>query len=172
MIDKLANGELDLVLGLSSKATQEAHSRIIIHDQLCFVVSQSHRWHIEPESVTDTLGEQQYLQYAKGTETNRLVQTWIEHEAKAKRTPIVLGDMKAICEMARMGIGVGIVAPWVALREMEEGGMHAITIPGAGITREWAAFYSPRKSPTIVEETFIGLCELGFQNLKCCSHLH
>jgi hypothetical protein len=31
-----------------------------------------------------------------------------------------------------------------------------------GIEREWGVFHSPRREPSLVEEAFIGLCEMAF----------
>ncbi len=169
--EKLARGQLDLVLGIKTKAHQESNFRFMASEELCFVVSKCHSWCENPKSIGESLAKQQYIQYAKGTETNRLVQTWLENEVGAVTQPIVLGDMKAICEMARLGIGVGIVAPWVAAREMEQGGLHQVAIPGTGIPREWAAFYSTKKQPSLVEEAFIGMCTLGFKNLMLVNHV-
>jgi len=74
----------------------------------------------------------------------------------------MLGDMQGIREMAKLGIGVGILAPWVAAREIEEGSLHQLAMPGQGISREWKAYYSPKKQPSLVEEAFIGLCGMAF----------
>ena len=74
----------------------------------------------------------------------------------------MLGDMQAIKEMAKLGIGVGIVAPWVAAREIGEGSLKVVNIKEPGIGREWGVFHSPKREPSLVEEAFIGLCEMAF----------
>ena len=74
----------------------------------------------------------------------------------------MLGDMQAIKEMAKIGIGVGIVAPWVAAREIQEGSLRVVKMNGPAIEREWGVFHSPKREPSLVEEAFIGLCEMAF----------
>jgi LysR family transcriptional regulator, low CO2-responsive transcriptional regulator len=162
LMDRLAEAELDVVLGLKARGRNEEGHRFMFQDKLAFVVSPCHPWAADSSLVASTLIEQQYIIYAKGTETNRLVKEWIEQEIGRCRQPVVLGDMQAIREMAKLGIGVGIVAPWVAAREVEEGSLCHISIPGAGIEREWGAFHSPKKEPSLVEEAFIGLCGMAF----------
>jgi hypothetical protein len=56
---------------------------------------------------------------------------------------------------------VGIVAPWVATREIEDGSLKVVEINEPGIRREWGVFHSPEREPSLVEETFIGLCEMA-----------
>lgn len=162
LMERLAEAELDVVLGIRSKGRQEEGARFMFRDQLAFVVSPSHPWAVDPELAAGTLAEQQYIIYAKGTETNRLAKEWIEQQVGRCRKPVVLGDMQAIREMAKLGIGVGIVAPWVAAREIEEGMLCLVAMPGEGIEREWGAFHSPKKEPSLVEEAFIGLCAMAF----------
>jgi len=57
---------------------------------------------------------------------------------------------------------VGIVAPWVAAREIAEGSLKLVPIDGVGIEREWGVFHSPKREPSLVEEAFIGMCEMSF----------
>lgn len=163
LMDRLAEAELDVVLGLRPRGRGDEGYRFMYRDRLHFVVSPFHPWALDPSSVSGSLCDQQFIIYAKGTETNRLVQDWLDREVGRGRKPVVLGDMQAIREMAKLGLGVGIVAPWVANREIEDGSLLLIPIGGPGIEREWGAFHSPRKEPSLVEETFIGLSGMAFE---------
>lgn len=163
LMDRLAESELDVVLGIRPRGKHDEEGyRPMFRDRLHFVVSPCHPWAADPSQLERSLGDQQFIIYAKGTETHRLVKDWIDHTIGRCRQPVVLGDMQAIREMAKLGIGVGIVAPWVAAREIEEGSLCHVPIPGEGVEREWGAFHSPKKSPSLVEEAFIGLCGMAF----------
>lgn len=163
LTDRLAESELDVVLGIRPRGKHEEEGyRFMFRDHLQFVVSPCHPWAIQPSDMESTWSDQQFIIYAKGTETHRLVKDWIDHEIGRCRQPVILGDMQAIREMAKLGIGVGIVAPWVAAREIEEGSLCSLPIPGAGIEREWGAFHLAKKEPSLVEEAFIGLCRMAF----------
>lgn len=163
LMDRLAESELDVVLGLRPRGRGDEGYRFMFRDSLHFVVSPFHPWALDPSSVNQTLQDQQFIIYAKGTETYRLVQDWLDREVGRSRKPVVLGDMQAIREMAKMGLGVGVVAPWVAKREIADGSLLLSPISGSGIEREWGAFHSPRKEPSLVEEAFIGLCAMAFE---------
>jgi DNA-binding transcriptional LysR family regulator len=131
-------------------------------DRLAFVVSPFHPWAVDESTVAATIHEHQFIIYAKATETHRLIEEWLDQDGARGRKPLVLGDMQAIKEMAKLGIGVGVVAPWVAWREIQEGSLKVVRLDGPGIEREWGVFHSAKREPSLVEEAFIGLCEMAF----------
>ncbi|NJM37969.1 MAG: LysR family transcriptional regulator [Akkermansiaceae bacterium] len=162
LLDRLATSDLDLVVGLKPRGKSDDGYRVMFHDCLAFVVSPFHPWAVDSSSVLSTINEHQFIIYAKATETHRLIEEWLDQKGGHFKKPLVLGDMQAIKEMAKLGIGVGIVAPWVAAREIEDGTLKVVNINEPGIEREWGVFHSPKREPSLVEEAFIGLCEMAF----------
>ena len=162
LLDRLAGADLDLVVGLKPRGKGEEGYRPMFKDRLAFVVSPFHPWAIDSSKVLSTINDHQFIIYAKATETYRLIEEWLEQKGGHGKKPLVLGDMQAIKEMAKLGIGVGIVAPWVAAREIEDGSLKVVNINEPGIEREWGVFHSPKREPSLVEEAFIGLCEMAF----------
>ncbi|MGJ8633957.1 MAG: LysR family transcriptional regulator [Luteolibacter sp.] len=165
LLETLGKGELDLVVGLKPKNHSEDGYRAMFTDQLAFVISPFHPWAAKADDMIQTLGEQQFIIYAKATETHRLIESWMAKMGEKIKSPLVLGDMQAIKEMAKLGTGVGIVASWVAAREIDDGSLQAIKIPDPQINREWGVFHSIQREPSLVEEAFIGLCEMAFENM-------
>lgn len=162
LLDRLSDSDLDLVVGLKPRGRGDEGYRPMFKDRLVFVVSPFHPWASDAASVHATMHEHQFIIYAKATETHRLIDEWIDREGGRGKKPLVLGDMQAIKEMAKLGIGVGIVAPWVAAREIAEGSLKVVPIDGPAIEREWGVFHSSKREPSLVEEAFIGLCEMAF----------
>lgn len=165
LLEKLAQGELDLVVGLKPKNHGDEGYRPMFSDRLAFVISPFHPWARKEKEMRETLAEQQFIIYAKATETHRLIESWMDEMAGKVKAPLVLGDMQAIKEMAKLGTGVGIVASWVAAKEIADGTLSAIKIPDPQIEREWGVFHSTQRNPSLVEEAFIGLCEMAFENM-------
>jgi len=162
LLGRLAGSELDLVVGLKPRGRGEQGYRPMFRDRLALVVSPFHPWAAVGATVDPSASDQQFIIYAKATETHRLIEEWLEQEGGGGKSPLVLGDMQAIKEMAKLGIGVGIVAPWVAAREIAEGSLVAVDLSNPCIEREWGVFHSPKREPGLVEEAFIGLCEMAF----------
>jgi DNA-binding transcriptional LysR family regulator len=162
LLDRLSNSDLDLVVGLKPRGRGDDGYRPMFKDRLAFVVSPFHAWAVDPASKIRTMNDQQFIIYAKATETHRLIEDWLDQKGATEKKSLVLGDMQAIKEMAKLGIGVGIVAPWVAAREIEDGSLKVVEIDEPKIEREWGVFHSPKRVPSLVEEAFIGLCEMAF----------
>jgi DNA-binding transcriptional LysR family regulator len=162
LLNQLYDGNLDLVVGLKPRGRGDEGYRPMYRDRLSFVVSPFHPWAQEGVNIEATLNEQQFIIYAKATETHRLIENWMDQNIGNSNRSLVLGDMQAIKEMAKIGIGVGIVAPWIAAREIEEGSLKVIEMKAPHIEREWGVFHSSKRRPSLVEEAFIGLCEMAF----------
>ena len=168
LLDRLASSDLDLVVGLKPRGKTDDGYRAMFRDRLAFVVSPFHPWAIDPSLVLKTIDDHQFIIYAKATETHRLIEEWLEQKGCRGKRSLVLGDMQAIKEMAKLGIGAGIVAPWVAAHEINDGTLKVVDIDGPGIEREWGVFHSPKRDPSLVEEVFIGLCEMAFSAMPTC----
>ena len=162
LLDRLASADLDLVVGLKPRGKGDDGYRPMFKDRLAFVVSPFHPWAIDSSSLLATINDHQFIIYARATETHRLIEEWLEQKGGHGKKPLVLGDMQAIKEMAKLGIGVGVVAPWVASREIADGSLRVVNIDEPDIEREWGVFHSPKRQPSLVEEAFIGLCEMAF----------
>ncbi len=170
LLDRLAGSDLDLVVGIKPQGHREEGYLPMFRDRLAFVVSPFHPWAVDESTVRSSLHEHQFIIDAKAKETQRMIEDWLEREGSRGKKPLVLGDMRAIKEMAKLGIGVGVVAPWVATREIEDGSLKVIHISGPGIEREWGGFHSVKREPSLVEETFMGLCKMAFSGMPNGNH--
>lgn len=56
------------------------------------------------------------------------------------------------------GLGVGILAPWVAQKELTEGSLVALPPGRRRLTRQWGVLHARGRRLSLTEETFIGLC--------------
>jgi DNA-binding transcriptional LysR family regulator len=172
LLERLADSDLDLVVGLKPRGRGDEGYLPMFRDRLALVVSPFHPWAVNGATVRETIAQQQFIIYAKATETHRLIEEWLEKEGCRGKKPLELGDIQAIKEMAKLGIGVGILAPWVAAREITEGTLKVVDIEGPGIEREWGVFHSPKREPSLVEEVFIGLCGMAFAVMPAGNTTH
>jgi DNA-binding transcriptional LysR family regulator len=74
-------------------------------------------------------------------------------------TVIELGNMEAIKELVKLGLGVSILAPWVARKEIEEGSLVPLPPGRRKLQRRWGILYWRGKRLNLAEETFVGLCD-------------
>lgn len=159
LMAELRGNEIDLALTLSPLASDDVENRPIFEDHLLFAVAPSHPWAKRKVAPADEIDEQSFVTYSKGGMTFESVQRHFRSEGYTFRKVIELGSMEAIKELVKIGIGVGIIAPWVAQKEIAEGSMHVLAPGRKQLKRTWAVSYLKGRRLTMMEETFIGLCE-------------
>jgi DNA-binding transcriptional LysR family regulator len=81
-------------------------------------------------------------------------------------TVIELGSMEATKELVKLALGVSILAPWIARKEIEEGSLVALPLGRRKLQRRWGILHWRGKHLNLAEETFIGLCEAACVPLR------
>ena len=79
-------------------------------------------------------------------------------EEIALNTVIEAGSMEATKELVKLGLGVSILAPWVARKEIEEGSLVALPLGRKKLQRRWGILQWRGKRLNLAEETFMDLC--------------
>jgi DNA-binding transcriptional LysR family regulator len=95
----------------------------------------------------------------KGATPSRLVAEYFRTEDIVLNSLIDLGSMDAIKELVKLGLGVSALAPWTALKELEEGSLVGLPLGRRKLRRRWGVLYWHGRQFSLAEETFIGLCE-------------
>lgn len=159
LLSRMEDNALDLVVGLGNEGDVEV-GRPLFRDELTFIVSPAHPWASGEPITQASIAAMQFIVYTRSTQTHRLVDHWFDEQGIRLRAPLVLGDMEAIKEMTRIGLGVGIVAPWVARKEIADGRLIAVPMGEHAVVRDWSIFTRVKRSLTLVEETFVGICSM------------
>jgi LysR family transcriptional regulator, low CO2-responsive transcriptional regulator len=166
LLERMADHDLDIVLGLRPRVGTTEGYRPLFRDRMTFVVPPIHPWAESGVADPEDLGKVQFIIYARATETHRLVEEHFEKMGVRTRPPLVLGDMEAIKGMAKIGLGVGLVAPWVAKRECDDGSLVRVPVSGEPIEREWGIFFKADRRLSLIEETFAGIAEMVGRELS------
>ena len=109
---------------------------------------------------------QNYILYSKHSITFRLIEDYFRREEMVLNTVIEVGSMEATKELVKLGIGVSILAPWIAQKEIEEGSLVALPLGRKKLPRRWGILHWRGKRLTLAEETFVGLCESATMPLR------
>ncbi len=158
LIDVLDRSEIDLVLGMGGREPTWTRFDPMFDDELIFVVSPEHPWAKAGSVNKDEVGKESFLVYARASETYRFLKASFEEAGVRLRPSLSLGDMGAIKKMAMVGVGVGIVAPWVAQDEIDSGELVAIPLGIATRRRSWGLLCHEGRQLTMVEEDFLRIC--------------
>jgi len=158
LVDALLHQRIDLALSLGSNEPQlESHP--LFTDELHFIVAALHPWAQAGRVERSEIPRQNYILYSKRSITFRLIEDYFRREQMVLNTVLEVGSMEATKELVKLGIGVSILAPWIARKEIEEGSLVALPLGRRKLQRQWGILHWRGKRLNLAEEIFIGLCE-------------
>lgn len=159
MIAALLRQRVDLALALEVENEPQLDFQPLFTDELHFIVGALHPWAQARRVERAEIPRQNYILYNKASITFRLIEDYFREEEMTLNTVIELGSMEAIKELVKLGLGVSIVSPWIARKEIEEGSMVALPLGRRHLRRRWGILHWRGKRLNLAEETFVGLCE-------------
>lgn len=165
LIELLDQSEIDLVFGMGGREPAWTRFDGIFEDELVFIVSPDHPWAKQGNLDMEEVEKESFLVYARASETYRFLKSTFEEAGFRLRPSLSLGDMGAIKEMAKVGVGVGIVAPWVVQNEIKEGSLVAIPLGIGRRRRSWGLLCHESRQLRMVEEDFLRICRKVTRNL-------
>jgi DNA-binding transcriptional LysR family regulator len=166
MVAALLRHKIDLALSLEPDKEPQLEFHPLFTDELHFIVSALHPWVKAGRGEREEIPKQSYILYNKKSVTFRIVEEYFRREQMVLNTVIELGSMEATKELVKLGVGVSILAPWIAKKEIEEGSLVALPLGRRKLERRWGILHWRGKRLNLAEETFIGLCEAACASMR------
>jgi len=113
----------------------------------------------------DEIPRQHYVLYNKNSYTFRVVEEYFRAEDMVLNTIIEFGSMESIKELVKLGLGVSILAPWIAQKELQEKSLVSLPLGRRKLKRTWGILHWRGRRLSLAEETFIGLCRTVTEEL-------
>jgi DNA-binding transcriptional LysR family regulator len=165
LVASLLRQRIDLALSLEPGQEPQLEFHPLFTDELDFIVGALHPWAKSGRVERSEIPRENYILYSKLSVTFRLVEEYFRREEMVLNTVIELGSMEATKELVKLGLGVSILAPWIAQKEIEEGSLVALPLGRRKLQRRWGILHWRGKRLNLAEETFIGLCEAATATL-------
>lgn len=159
LVAALLRHRIDLALALEPEKEPRLEFHPLFTDELHFIVSALHSWTKAGRVERSEIPRQNYILYNKQSITFRIVEDFFRREEMVLNAVIEFGSMEAIKELVKLGLGVSILAPWIARKEIEEGSLVALPLGRRKLQRRWGILHWRGKRLNLAEETFMGLCE-------------
>jgi DNA-binding transcriptional LysR family regulator len=160
LLELLREGQIDLALVLEPATAQDEFAFVpLFHDELRFFVAPLHPWAKLGRAPREAIANETLILYNKTSYTFRLMSDYFREEKILLSNFIELGSMEAIKELAKIGLGVGVLAPWIARAELENGSLVSVPLGARKLRRRWSVAYLKGRRLALAEETFVGLCE-------------
>ena len=159
MIDALRAHRIDLAVNLEPRREESLEFRPLFTDELVFVVSPLHPWARAGKVTRDEIPREHYILYGKGSYTFRMIEDYFREDQVVLHSQLDLGNMEAIKELVKLGLGISILAPWTARKELSEKSLVALPLGKRKLKRRWGVLHWRGRRLSLAEETFVGLCE-------------
>lgn len=159
LVDALLRHRIDLALSLEVDKESQLEFHPLFTDELHFIVSALHPWARAQRVGRGEIPKQNYILYSKRSITFRLIEDYFRREQMVLNAVAEVGSMEATKELVKLGLGVSILAPWIAKKEIEEGSLVALPLGRRKLQRCWGILHWRGKRLNLAEETFIGLCK-------------
>jgi DNA-binding transcriptional LysR family regulator len=140
-VDLLEQKQIDCAICLEPEREERFEFRPLFSDELLFLVGAEHPWAKRGEVNRNEIPDQNYVLYNKGTYTFELVERYFRMEQITLNTVIELRSMEAIKELVKVGVGISILAPWVAEKELAEKSLSAFPLGKRKLKRQWGVLH-------------------------------
>jgi DNA-binding transcriptional LysR family regulator len=164
-LELLEQNHVDLALTLEPKRDEAFEFLPLFSDELVFLIAPAHPWALSGQVNRNEIPRQNYVLYHKTTYTFRLIEEYFHRENMVLNTVIELGSMEAIKEFVKLGLGVSILAPWIARQELIERTLVALPLGRRKLKRSWGILHCRGRRLNLAEETFVGLCRTATQDI-------
>ena len=159
LVGSLLKQRIDLALTLEAEKEPQLEFHPLFSDELHFIVSARHPWAQAGRVEREEIPRQSYILYSKHSVTFRLIEDYFRRKEMVLNSILEVGSMEATKELVKLGLGISVLAPWVAQKEIEEGSLVALPLGRKKLARRWGILHWRGKRLNLAEETFIGLCE-------------
>ncbi len=157
-IESLRAHRIDLAVNLEPRREESLEFRPLFTDELVFMVGAQHPWAQAGRVERADIARQNYILYDKRSYTSEMIAAYFREDDIVLQTSIDLGNMEAIKELVKLGVGISILASWSAQQELDDGTLVALPLGRRKLKRRWGVLHWRGRRLSLAEETFITVC--------------
>ncbi len=150
--------KIDLAVTVEPRNERELDFHRLFTDELSFFVAPAHPWAKGKKAIPAQIAKQPCILYKRNSYTFDLIEKYFLRQSIVLNTIIELGSVDAIKEVVKRGLGVGILPPWVAAREVAEQSLVPLPLGDRSLKRDWGIICWHDRRLTWAEETFVKTC--------------
>ncbi|MFA5265541.1 MAG: LysR family transcriptional regulator [Opitutaceae bacterium] len=157
-LELLEHSQIDLAFMIEPMVRRGYEFIPFFTDELLFIVAPSHPWAVKGNVPRDGIASETIILYTKTSHTFKMISDYFHSAGILLGRYLELGSMEAIKELVKLGMGAGIVAPWVAQAELAQGQLLSFSMGPQPLRRRWGVAYPSHRRLSLAEETFVSLC--------------
>ncbi len=166
LIEAVREQRLDLAITLAPQREPALEFQRLFADELMFIVPPQHPW-VEAGGVArPEISRQSFILYSRTSHTFRAVENYFREEGIALNTAMELGSIDTIKELVKIGMGISVLATWIAREELKAGLLVALPLGRRKLRRDWGILHGKERTLSLVEAEFVRLCREAIITLK------
>jgi DNA-binding transcriptional LysR family regulator len=166
LAESVREQRVDLALALAPNRETSLEFQPMFTDELMFIVGPQHPW-VEAGGVArPEIAKQNFILYSRTSQTFRAVENYFQNEGIVLNATMELGSIETIKELVKIGLGISVLATWIARKELKEGSLMAMPLGRRKLRREWGILRHRERELTVVEKEFVNLCGEATQRLS------
>lgn len=166
LAESVIEQRVDLALALSPHRETSLEFQPMFTDELMFIVGPQHPW-VEAGGVArPEIAKQNFILYSRASQTFRAVENYFQDEGIVLNSTMELGSIETIKELVKIGLGISVLATWIARPELKKGSLMAMPLGRRKLRREWGILSLRGRELTVVENAFVNLCGEATRSLK------
>lgn len=162
---EIERGQADLAVVLEDTSFRGLTSHALFEDELHFIVSPMHPWAGRQRLNPGKLPDEHFLLYRRTSMTFQRVEDYFLRNGVHLSSYVEIPDFEIMKQLARLGLGVAVMAPWAARKELDEGSLVSIPLPRHPVRRRWVVIHQNGRALRPPEQTFIGLCRMACEQI-------
>ena len=161
IVDALRENQIDIAVTLEPQREPDFEFKPLFTDELVFIVDPKHAWAEAGRALRADIARQQYILYFRNSRTFELIEGYLSEDNISIKSVIETGSMSAIKELVKLGLGITILAPWIAREELAKKKLIALPLGRRKLKRQWGLLYWKGRPMGWAEETFVKFCRSG-----------
>lgn len=157
LLNLLGQGEIDLAIGMELSGTSSYHFDHFFTDRIAMAMAPVHPLAKSDAINAADLVDQDFIFYSRESETFQILARGFGETNGRLRGHLQVGSMAAIKEMARIGMGIGLLAPWIAREELAAGTLITKPLPWKHADRRWGVYSANAEPSSLAELVLIGI---------------
>jgi DNA-binding transcriptional LysR family regulator len=150
---------LDLLFGVLPDQSPGLDVRPVFKDELLFVFAPTHPLAAGKPITRDELRKQPLILYGRSSVTAQLVDGYFQGVDVTPCALMEIANIEAIKELVKLDLGVSVLAPWAASKELARRSLLMRPPGGKPLRRHWVVAARAGRRLSLIEETFCRLCK-------------
>jgi len=160
-IQEVEEGRCDLAVAIQDGEAKSLKAHTLFQDRLHFIVSPLHPWAKRERIASSEMSQEHFLLYQRHSVTFAMAEDFFLKAGVRLGSCVEIPSFEIMKQLARLGLGVALMAPWAAEKELAEGSLVARPLPKFPVRRRWVVMHQSARELRQAELTFIGLCKIA-----------